>query len=243
MSASASIRSVDVIAARDARKRRRPSVSFGSKVLRTPPKMHSPPSPHSAVPRKPSMIGGLRRGPRKATPAIAPEKKRVARKKKAAVATPKAAVATRKAARKQPGAPKADRKRRAGRKADRKRRAGRKADRKRRAGRKVDFTKIRWGTFTPYFKAWRKRAIRRGGAAGKKAARMKNLKQFSVYILANPSRFPLRIRRKARFYLNIVLKGGKRAPRPVKFTPERKRVAKRGKRVAKRGKRVAKRAA
>jgi hypothetical protein len=220
---ASSIRSIDVIAARD---RARHRVTFGAKVAKhAPRKLHSPPSPASAAaPRKSSM--------RNAAIAVAKKKAVAARvpKRAAKVARKKKAVAARVPKRAPKRAAKVARKKKAA---------------AARPVRRIDFTKIRWGTFTRTFKAWRKRAIRKGGVAAKRALRMKNLKQFARHVLANPRRFSLRLRRKAQFYINIILKGGKRAPRPVRFSPMKKAKAA-GRRVTKKakaaGRRVTKKA-
>jgi hypothetical protein len=66
--------------------------------------------------------------------------------------------------------------------------------------RRIDFSKIKWGTFTKRFKAWKKRHPRQG-------AKVTTLREFAAYILAHPDRFSLHARRKALFYRNIILKG------------------------------------
>jgi hypothetical protein len=64
--------------------------------------------------------------------------------------------------------------------------------------RRIDFAKIKWGTFTARFLAWKKRHPR---------AKVNTLREFAAYILAHPEKFTLHARRKALFYRNIILKG------------------------------------
>jgi hypothetical protein len=188
-----SVRSIDVIAARNHAAKRSVTFAKSPEMKRQRKKKYSPPSPASAAaPRKSALRA----------PSVKKEALARARVKKVAGAGARV--------KKVAGAGARVKKAPAG--------AGTRVK-----GKRIDFSKIRWGTFTRHFKAWRKRAIRKGGASAKRARAMKNLKQFSKYVLAHPKRFSLRLRRKAQFYLNIILKGGKRAPRPVKFSPVRRK--------------------
>jgi hypothetical protein len=69
--------------------------------------------------------------------------------------------------------------------------------------RRIDFSKIRWGTFTKRFVAWKRRHPR---------AKVNTLREFAAYVLAHPDKFSLRARRKALFYRNIILKGKVKMP-------------------------------
>ena len=70
--------------------------------------------------------------------------------------------------------------------------------------RRIDFGKIRWGAFTAQFKAYRARHP---------ASRLKTLRAYAEYILRHPSRHTPLTRKRALFYLNVILKGGvKREP-------------------------------
>jgi hypothetical protein len=80
-----------------------------------------------------------------------------------------------------------------------KRSGSKRAHSKRRSSaRRIDFSKIKWGSFTRRFKAWKKRHPH---------SKVDSLRAFAAHILAHPSRFSLRMRRKAIFYRNIILKG------------------------------------
>jgi len=73
---------------------------------------------------------------------------------------------------------------------------------------RIDFSKIKWGTFTAMFAAYRRRHPH---------TRIVNLDQFSRLILAHPKRFDLKAKRRALFYRNIILKGkGKKGSQPKK---------------------------
>jgi len=79
-----------------------------------------------------------------------------------------------------------------------KRAHSKRAHSKRSASRRIDFSKIKWGSFTRRFKAWKRRHPH---------SKVDSLRAFAAHILAHPSRFSLRMRRKAIFYRNIILKG------------------------------------
>jgi hypothetical protein len=94
--------------------------------------------------------------------------------------------------------------------------------------RRIDFGKIRWGAFTAQFKAYRARHP---------ASRLKTLRAYAEYILRHPSRHTPLTRKRALFYLNVILKGGvKREPgaRPKGGKKGAKRSSPGAKRVIKR---------
>jgi len=71
------------------------------------------------------------------------------------------------------------------------------------ARRRIDFSKIKWGTFTKRFLAWKRRHPR---------VKVNSLREFAAYVLSHPDRFSLHARRKALFYRNIILKGKIKMP-------------------------------
>jgi hypothetical protein len=170
-------------------------VSFSKQLttdLRTPSPAAAPRSPPKV--KRAALKEKRSRGPRvKAEP-----RKKAARKGKAAKRGRKAGQA-------------AKRGRKAGQAAKRGRKAGQAAKRGRKAGqavkrglrRRIDFSKIRWGTFTKRFVAWKRRHPR---------AKVSTLREFAAYVLAHPDKFSLRARRKALFYRNIILKGKVKMP-------------------------------
>jgi hypothetical protein len=98
--------------------------------------------------------------------------------------------------------------------------------------RRIDFSKIKWGTFTKRFKAWKKRHPRQG-------AKVTTLREFAAYILAHPDRFSLHARRKALFYRNIILKGKvKMTIKPYRGKKSKTTRSSRRSKVGKRAKRV-----
>jgi hypothetical protein len=143
-----------------------------------------------------------------AAPRSPPKVKRAALKEKRSRGPRVKAEPRKKAARKGKAA---KRGRKAGQAAKRGRKAGQAAKRGRKAGkavkrglrRRIDFSKIRWGTFTKRFVAWKRRHPR---------AKVSTLREFAAYVLAHPDKFSLRARRKALFYRNIILKGKVKMP-------------------------------
>lgn len=61
----------------------------------------------------------------------------------------------------------------------------------------IDFEELKWGSFTKQFNAYHK-----------KHPRMKSLEQFANYIISNPTQFQPITKKRANFYLNVILKKG-----------------------------------
>lgn len=68
-------------------------------------------------------------------------------------------------------------------------------------GRKIiDFEDLKWGSFTKQFKAFKRQHPKR---------RIKDMEAFAKMILKTPKKFQERTLKRARFYLNVILKKGK----------------------------------
>lgn len=62
----------------------------------------------------------------------------------------------------------------------------------------IDFEDLKWGSFTEQFNAYKRQYPK---------TNIKDLDEFASFVLAHPTKFKERTKKRARFYKNIIMKG------------------------------------
>jgi hypothetical protein len=78
-------------------------------------------------------------------------------------------------------------------------------------GEEPEYDKLKWGSFTKQFNAYNKKNPKN---------ELKNLKEFAQMVIANPDKFAKTTEKRARFYMNVILKGSGNMKKQVVMNPQ-----------------------
>jgi hypothetical protein len=78
-------------------------------------------------------------------------------------------------------------------------------------GEEPEYDKLKWGSFTKQFNAYNKKHPKN---------ELKNLKEFAQMVVANPDKFAKTTEKRARFYMNVILKGSGNMKKQVVMNPQ-----------------------